>query len=197
VSIGVLFVCTGNICRSPVAERLAAARSVAPAEYLWFSSAGTHAVEGLGIDLASALALRELGGDPDGHASARLTGAMLESAALILTATTEHRDFSLRKRPSGLRKAFTLKEFVRLGHDVTPANGPDDVARVIAEVAGQRGLVHPGGPVRDDIADPFGARSSDAMRAAVEASLAVDGLLRLLGVNPKSEQDEVSGSDHR
>jgi protein-tyrosine phosphatase len=182
VAIEVLFVCTGNICRSPVAERQAAARSAMPSEHLAFASAGTHAIDGLEIDLPSAVALRELGGDPDGHSSRRLTGPMLEAATLILTATTEHRDFVLRKRPSGLRKAFTIKEFVRLGREIAPAIGPDDVTRMIREVAGQRGLVHPGGPARDDIGDPFGAPSSEAMRAAVAVSLAIDGALRLLGI---------------
>lgn len=110
---------------------------------------------------------------------------MLEEATLVLTATTEHRDFALRKRPSGMRKTFTLKEFVRLGHGIEPAIGPDDVERVIVEVAGQRGLVHPGGPKRDDIDDPFGKVDSDSMRAAVEVSLAVDGVLDLLGIRAR------------
>jgi len=183
VGIEVLFVCTANICRSPVAERLAIARSRIPSEYVRFSSAGTHAREGLGIDSPSAAALTELGGDPSGHVARRLDGALLEHSTLVLTATTEHRDYTLRRRPSGLRKTFTMKEFVRLGHGVAPAEGPDDVLRMIVAVASQRGYVAPGGPKRDDIEDPYGQPASESMRAAIDISLAVDGLLDLLGIH--------------
>jgi len=175
-------VCTANICRSPVAERLAVARSRIPSEFLGFSSAGTHAREGAGIDPPSARALVQLGVNPDGHQSRVLSGDLLEQATLILTATIEHRDYALRRRPSAMRKTFTLKEFARLTHDIAPAAGPDDVTRVIVEAAGQRGLVHPGGPKRDDIDDPFRANESETLRAAVEISVAVDAVLAALGV---------------
>jgi protein-tyrosine phosphatase len=183
VSIDVLFICTGNICRSPLAERLAIARSRAPTDLVRFTSVGTHAFEGLSMDAASAMALRQLGGRADGHQARLLTGPVLEESDLILTATTEHRDFALRKRPASFRRVFTMKEFVRLGHGLTPATGPDDVLRVIAEVASQRGLVTPGGPLGDDIADPFGARQSEVRRCAEEISVAVDGTLELLGIS--------------
>jgi protein-tyrosine phosphatase len=182
VSIDVLFVCTGNICRSPLAERLAIARSRVPADLVRFTSVGTHAFEGLSMDAASAMALRQLGGNAEGHRARLLTGPVLEASDLILTATTEQRDFSLRKRPAGFRRVFTMKEFVRLGQGITPATGLDDAPRVIAEVAGQRGLVTPGGPRSDDIADPFGARQSQVTQCAEEISVAVDATLELLGI---------------
>lgn len=187
MAIEVLFVCTANICRSPVAERLAVARSRVPAEFVHFASAGTHARDGYAIDPPSAKALLDLGGDPTGHTSRLLSNDMLDAADVVLTATIEHRDFILRRRPSGMRKTFSIKEFVRLGHDIEPAVGPDDVARVIVQVAGQRGLVHPGGPKRDDIDDPFRKDESESMRAAIEISLAVDGVLDLLGVRVRRQ----------
>lgn len=186
--IDVLFVCTANICRSPVAERLSQLRSRVPDSWVRFTSAGTHARPGLPIDPPSARALAELGGDAVDHASRLLDRRMLEEATLVLTATTEHRDFTLRKHPSGMRKTFTMKEFVRLGRGIEPAVGPDDVERVIVDVAGQRGLVRSGGPQRDDIVDPYGKDPSESMRAAVEVSLAVDGVLDLLGIRAQREE---------
>jgi protein-tyrosine phosphatase len=56
----ILFVCTGNICRSPSAERLATAAGASA------SSAGTRAVIGHPMHPESARVLRDLGGDPDG-----------------------------------------------------------------------------------------------------------------------------------
>jgi protein-tyrosine phosphatase len=182
MSLEVLMVCTGNIHRSPMAERLAIARSAVPSDVVNFSSCGTHAHEGLTMDSASAMALRQLGGDPSGHQSRRLTGPMLETASLVLTATSEQRGHSVRKRPAAMRKTFTLKEFVRLGAGIEPALGPDDVGRLIQQITAQRGLPSAGGPARDEIADPHGAPPSEALRCAVDVALAVDGVLKLLGI---------------
>ncbi|HEY2041494.1 MAG TPA: hypothetical protein VGH11_02370 [Jatrophihabitans sp.] len=182
MAIEVLYVCTGNTHRSPMAERLSAARCLAPAELIRFRSAGIGAHEQLSMDAAASMAARQLGADTSGHLSRLLTGPMLEDATLVLTATGEQRDFAIRKRPGTSAKTFTLKEFVRLGADTAPAAGPDDVGRLIADVAQRRGLHQPGGPHRDDIGDPHGAGPSETLRCAVEVALAVDGVLTMLGV---------------
>jgi protein-tyrosine phosphatase len=71
VSFTVLVICTGNICRSPLAERLLRARIATDAD-IRVESAGTHGLTGRPIDRDSATALRELGVDPDGHEARRL-----------------------------------------------------------------------------------------------------------------------------
>jgi protein-tyrosine phosphatase len=192
MGIEVLYVCTGNTHRSPMAERLSVARCVAPAELIRFRSAGTSAYEELSMDAAAAMAVRQLGAETSGHLSRLLTGPMLEDATLVLTATGEQRDFAIRKRPGIAAKTFTLKEFVRLGADSAPAAGPDDVGRVVAEAAQQRGLHRPGGPHRDDIGDPHGAGPSETLRCAVQVALAVDGVLTMLGVH-RPDGDSSAG----
>jgi protein-tyrosine phosphatase len=182
MGVEVLYVCTGNTHRSPMAERLSMARCVAPAELIRFCSAGTSAPEELSMDAAAAMAARQLGADTAGHLSRLLTGPMLERADLVLTATGEQRDFAIRKRPEVATKTFTLKEFVRLGADTAPATGPDDVSRVVEVIAQRRGLHRPGGSHRDDIGDPHGADPSETLRCAVQVALAVDATLKLLGV---------------
>src|SRR4051812_10984921 len=73
----VLFVCTGNICRSPVAERVARAfldaALGAEAACIHLGSAGTRAVVGSGVHPDSAAVLAGLGGKPAGFAARQLT----------------------------------------------------------------------------------------------------------------------------
>jgi protein-tyrosine phosphatase len=186
MSFTVLFVCTGNICRSPMAERLFHARAAATIA-LRTVSAGTHGLNGWAMDAPSALVLRELGGDGEGHRAQRLTRELIVDADLILTAETEHRAAIARADPAAVQRTFTMREFGRLGAGLGPLTAPsdDDLRARVAEVAGLRAAGAPAGPMRDDIGDPYGA-ALDLVRTcglqiatAVEADLAALGLGRV------------------
>ncbi len=110
-----LFVCTGNICRSPSAERLAVALNVQhPIAGFRASSAGTRAVIGHPVHAESARVLTALGGDPADFAARQLKPAIATDADLVLTMTREHRDAVLEIAPRQLRRTFTLTEAVEL-----------------------------------------------------------------------------------
>lgn len=106
-----MFVCTGNICRSPTGERLAAAFG-AKLEIPDFvaSSAGTRAMIGHPIHDQAALVLEELGGDATHFAARQLTQKTAMTADLILAMTREHRDKILSLAPRLLKRTFTLSE---------------------------------------------------------------------------------------
>ncbi|MFD0505294.1 hypothetical protein ACFQ0G_25150 [Streptomyces chiangmaiensis] len=109
----VLFVCTGNVHRSVLAERLLAARlpsgsAVRP------ESAGTEARPGPGMERSTRAVLEKLGGDGSGFFARRLTASLVAGAGLVLGLTREHREAAVRLAPSAMRRCFTLKEFVRL-----------------------------------------------------------------------------------
>ena len=90
----VLFVCTGNVCRSPVAElvtRRLLADNFGPEEATRFavSSAGTHAAVGEPMDPLSRAELADMGVDGDevsGFRSCPVTANVIQAADLILTA---------------------------------------------------------------------------------------------------------------
>ncbi|WP_137723940.1 low molecular weight phosphatase family protein [Prescottella subtropica] len=143
-----LFVCTGNICRSPTAERLAAAWAARNGDAdLTVSSAGTRAVVGSGMEPTAARVLSSLGGDPHAFSARQLTPVLANGADLILTMTEAHRDAVLRHAPRQLKRTFTLLEAAQL---VTVA-GPTTVPAL----ATARGTVPR--PARMDVPDPIGA----------------------------------------
>ena len=113
--VHVLFVCTGNICRSPTAERLAAAYA-AEHGMLDFtaSSAGTRAVIGHPIHPDAAIVLEELGGDASDFAARQLKPKIAADADLIVAMTGAHRDTVLETAPRQLKRSFTLTEAARL-----------------------------------------------------------------------------------
>jgi protein-tyrosine phosphatase len=182
MSFTVLFVCTGNICRSPMAERLFQA-GIQGADVSAIS-AGTHGLTGWAMDGPSAFVLRELGGDGDGHAAQRLGPDLIAGADLILTAESEHRAAVVRLDPSAAPRTFTMREFGRLGAELGPVPQPtaaalrDRVALVDQRRAGEA----PAGPMRDDIADPYGAALDLVRTCGLQIAAAVEADLGALGV---------------
>ena len=189
VPFAVLMVCTGNVCRSPAAERLLAAR-VPPS--IIVRSAGLRALVGRGIDGPTALALRELGIDPSGHEARLVTPELIDEADVILAAESSQRSAILQSAPRAMRSTFTMREFARLGAalELPPRSAQpqphaldeDALRRRVLEVAGQRGLVDPPGPGEDDIGDPFGAPVEVARGVVTAVEQAVAGIVAALGL---------------
>jgi protein-tyrosine phosphatase len=191
----VLFVCTGNICRSPLGERLLESRLDGSVP-IRVTSAGTAAVVGMGIDAPSARALRDLGVVGDGHVAQQLTAGHITEAGLILTAESVHRSTILRVDPLAFRKTFTMREFGRLGAASPPLTEPPTTERLrsrVAEVAGQRGLVDAPAAGEDEIPDPFGAPFEMARLTATNISVAVDAVVAALGLPPQPRPESVTG----
>lgn len=165
----VIFICTGNICRSPMAELLLAKRlrdSLAEnAQAFRVHSAGTYGLNGYPIDERAALAISGLGIDTDRFRARELSDVMLAGADLVLTATRDHRATAVTMAPRSARRTFTIREFGRLCTGVDAASLPagDVVARareIVLAASERRGLV-PASYAEDEIDDPYGARQAD------------------------------------
>jgi protein arginine phosphatase len=88
----VIFVCTGNTCRSPMAESmLREALASRAAGQVTVSSAGTGAWDGAPVSEGAYLVGLENGLDLSGHRARLLTRELVKSADLILTMSSSHR----------------------------------------------------------------------------------------------------------
>lgn len=110
----ILLVCTGNICRSALAERLGRAylddELGGRTELIRLASAGTGAVVGSGMHPDSALVLAGFGGDAGDFAARQVQPEHAADADLILAMTRGHRRDVLQLAPRALARTFTLRE---------------------------------------------------------------------------------------
>lgn len=105
-----LFVCTGNTCRSPMAEVLAGhlCRSVQG----WsFASAGLFAREGGAATEEAQKVLKEKGLDLSGHRSRQLSAEMVQEAEYLIGLTSGHAELMKETFPEAGDKIRTLYSF--------------------------------------------------------------------------------------
>ena len=180
----VLLVCTGNICRSPIAEgfigSLVAVRGI---EGINAESAGTSGWEGSQAVPEAIEALRELGVDISQHRARRLTRALIERADLILALAAEHRGAVARLSPNAAVRTFTLKEMVDLLRQVERllADG-DPEERLDAAVRGAATLRASGAEQLsdEDVEDPLGSGLESFRATAWEIEILCEQLVDLM-----------------
>ncbi|MFD2707062.1 low molecular weight protein arginine phosphatase [Salibacterium lacus] len=103
----VLFVCTGNTCRSPMAEALLREKG---REDIEVQSAGISASPGMAASKETVEVLKERG-IPLRHAAKPLTKERVDWADVILTMTKNHHGMVVQQFPEAADKVFTIKEF--------------------------------------------------------------------------------------
>jgi len=131
----ILLICSGNTCRSPMAEALFKAKCEESglADQINILSAGTHA---LGSAPASGGALRAMsrrGLDLASHRARQLEPEFVQAADLILTMTKAHKNTVLSFMPEAAEKVYTLAEFAGVEQDIAdPFGGSDEIYEVCA-----------------------------------------------------------------
>ena len=122
----ILIVCTGNSCRSPMAEGFLK-KYLKPEDGFEIMSAGISAVEGLNPTPEAAGAMKEDGIDISSIFSRPLSALFIKAADLILVMSQAHRQFILERLPEAKDKVYLFKEFART----------DDTGKEVADPMGQ------------------------------------------------------------
>ncbi|MGA9521317.1 MAG: low molecular weight protein-tyrosine-phosphatase [Myxococcaceae bacterium] len=117
----ILFVCVGNICRSPMAEVMARAALVTPRGTPEISSAGLGAPVGRSADPISVELMRERGLDLSAHKARQLTPELLREHELVLTMEQWQVREVERLSPSARGKVFRIGQWG--GFDVPDPHG--------------------------------------------------------------------------
>ena len=162
--IGILFVCTGNTCRSPMAEALARHRlRAAGVDAVPVSSAGTLGWSGRPATDKALEVLAEHGVELPDHVSTKLDTDTVRSADLIVVMTRVHGWAVTAHDEEAAARTFLPDELIRLSASAgSPATG--EAVRDWAERVGAQRAPGPLGHARDEIADPAG-EALDVYRA--------------------------------
>lgn len=110
--MNILFVCTGNTCRSPMAEGILLELDKEYKKSLKVTSAGTFGIDGGSISLNSLKALENIAIDYGHFKSSSLKRELLKDADLVLTMSNSHKSMIFSDYPEFRDKVFTLKEYV-------------------------------------------------------------------------------------
>ena len=180
----VLLVCTGNICRSPIAggfiRSLLAMRGL---EEIEAESAGTAAWEGSQAVPEAIEALRELGVDISHHRARRLNRSLIEQSDLIVAMAAEHRSAVGRLSPNAALRTFTLKEMVDLLRQIEPLLISGDAEERLDATIREAGVLRASGaegPTDEDIEDPLGGGLQSFRATAWEIEVLCEELVDLM-----------------
>lgn len=206
----ILYVSTGNVCRSPITERLT---RLALAERLGahggggggggglpglvVESAGTWGHEGAPMEEHAAQVLAEYGADPGGFLGRELLDEHVIHADLVLTATRDHRAQVISMGHAAGLRTFTLKEFTRLVRAIDASTLPAvtspealvERARVLSRAAAAlRGWLAAPSAEADEVPDPYGSPIPYFRSIGEEISTALDPVITTLtGVPSRRE----------
>ncbi|GGN93393.1 low molecular weight protein arginine phosphatase [Saccharibacillus kuerlensis] len=183
----ILFVCTGNTCRSPMAEALLRRMAQERGVRVEVRSAGVSASQGVPISRQAEAVLRDQN-ISDRITSSPLDRELVEWADLILTLTESHKSHVIRCFPEAVERTHTLKGYVE--DDPRVLADLEELDSLLASAQLSRALGESPDTSQQqrvielqqripvfDISDPFGGSRDDYEITAAEIRTALDRLL--------------------
>lgn len=171
-SFTILTVCTGNICRSPLAKQLLELE-LPGADIICVDSAGVQAMVDSPMPEQSLEIARKQGvKTPEEHRAKQITQELINQSDLILAMDRGHRKSIVQLSPRATRKVFTVVDLARLIEATTDADlqeelnlaGDSVIDRLHATVEAarlSRSELNPlDNPADEDIVDPYGKSQS-------------------------------------
>jgi protein-tyrosine-phosphatase len=191
MAVNILFVCTGNTCRSPMAEVFLRHLAEDAGLAITVQSAGIAASQGAPMSRHSATIV-ENNGIRQQHHSQAASAKLILWADLILTMTVSHKRTLIQTFPQALDKIHLLKEYVEDNPEVLSAIAESE--SFYSELEMKRVLSQSITPEERhrlwelenrlpdyDIFDPFGGNLNDYERCAAELHGQINKLVRKLG----------------
>jgi protein-tyrosine phosphatase len=188
----VLFLCTANVCRSPMAQALLSDRLAGLGQAAIVRSGGML-VDGEPPRPEAITAMAGYGLDITSHRSRRVTADDLDRADLTLAMARENLRYAVVAAPAIWPRAFTLPELVRRGAAIGRRLPEESLADWLARVHdGRDRAALLGDSADDDVADPTGGPQRGYTETAAILSSLADELVRLCwGTGPDGPSHAV------